>query len=198
MPKAYDKIPTLTLLPKSQFVQSPKTPLITHLNDPALTMMINLEHTPAETISLNDHITDAILIEKASTDHVLFVTDDHHNIIGILTAEDVHGEKSYQIMQDKRIKRSDISVKMVMTPFDQVLCVELENLRYAKVSNVIVTLIESKQHYALVVDKNANGTAHMVKGFFWASLIGQALGSDITSTDVGAQSIAELQREFPL
>ncbi|EKD73398.1 MAG: CBS protein [uncultured bacterium] len=196
MPKAYDKITTIMLLPKSHFVQPPKVPELIHLHDPALSIMINLEHRPASHISVDDHITDTLLVEKVGKEHLLFVLDEDNTILGIVTAEDIHGEKPYQIIQEKRIKRHEITVKMVMTPFDRTLCLEMEYLRHAKVSNIIATLIESKEHYALVVEKNANNTAHVVKGFFWASLIGHALGSDITGTKPSAQSIAELQREF--
>lgn len=196
MPKAYDKIPLVTLHAKSTFIHPAKPPEVIHLHDPATSVMINLAHTIAAVVSPQDHITDTLLVEKAGAEHVLFVVNEHNHIIGIITAEDIHGEKPYQIMQERRIKRSEISVQMVMTPSERVICFELENLKSAKVSNVIATFIETKHHYALVVEQDAKQSTHIVKGFFWASLISQGLGSDITSKDSGAKSLVELQREF--
>ncbi|EKD54991.1 MAG: CBS protein [uncultured bacterium] len=196
MLKAYDKIPTVALLPKSQCAHPPKSPDVIHPDDPALSIMINLEHTQASPISADDHITDTLLVEKIGKEHLLFVMDENDHILGIITAEDIHGEKPYLLIQERRIKRNEISVKMVMTPYEKTLCIEIENLKHAKVSNLIATLIEAHEHYALVVEKTEKNEIYQVKGFFWASIIGHALGSDITGTQTGAQSIAELQREF--
>lgn len=197
MPKAYEKIPTTTLLPNSKFAKPVAPPELIHLNDSALSVLIDFAHINASTVSAHDLIMDPLLVEKVSNEHLLFVVDDNEHIIGIITADDIHGEKPYQIIQNNRIKRAEITVNMIMTHFNHVVCLELEQLFESKVSNVIATLIESRQHYALAVEKDPSGKGHLVRGFFWATLISQRLSNELSDQSHGLPFI-DVQNEFRL
>lgn len=182
----------LSLLPKSKLAYPPQIPNIIHLQDPAIKVMIHLEHITASTVSLYESISDIQLVEKVNAEHLLFVTNEIDQILGIITGEEIHGEKPYQVMQEKQLKRSELTIEMVMTPTENIPCIEVKHLQDAKVSHLIATLIDSKQHYALAVEKNSYAS-HTIKGFFWASLIGQRLSQDILSTDPSLYSTADLQ-----
>jgi hypothetical protein len=178
MSKAYEKIPTVKLLPNSRCIPPRYRDLI-YLHDSAVDIMINLEHTHAPMITADVRISDKIHAEQ-----LLFVIDDRMQIIGVVTIQE-YKAAAHSLKQE-------IIAKAIMTPLEQVLCLELENVRQSLVSNVITTLIENNQQYALVVEKN--NTAHTVKGFFLASLISQGLSGDI----LYQHTQAELQQAFQL
>jgi len=171
MSKAYEKLPATTLLPYSHFSEALYT---SHLEDPAIALMINLEQASPTQIEAKHPIIDNLLLTKLKTEHFLFVTNWQKHILGVITAEDIQEGKLQKIMRERHIRRTDIQATMVMTPYEQIFCLELEKVKEAVVSNIVATLIESGQHYALVVEKNAQMT-HSIKGFFLASFISHAL-----------------------
>lgn len=181
MLKLQNKIQSTALLPQSYLAHPLFVPETMRLSDPANLAMINLEYIIAGTVKTSDSILNNLLIDKVSKEHLLFVTNEKNHILGIITAEEIHGEKPYLVMQQKNIKRAEITVNMVMIPYQEVYCIEVENIKKAKISHLVISLLDSKKLYALVVEKDEN--RHIVKGFFWASLIANALGSNILEED---------------
>jgi Mg2+/Co2+ transporter CorB len=135
---------------------------------------------------------------KSCSYHVLLVVDKEGKILGLISSEDLLGEKPLKAIQERRIARADISVGMVMTPQTSVVAIDIEDLRHAKVGHLVATLHTCKQHYALAVKIDETNNKQVVRGLFSLSLIGKQLSEDVTSDVPEAHSIAELHHDVHL
>lgn len=198
MVKTYSPLTTMPLKPGISYSHPTEPAEIVHWEDPAITAMVDFKYIKAITISPDDALDTALAGVKSSAYHVLLVVNKEQHILGMITAEDLLGEKPLKAIQERRIARSDIIVRMVMTPQHNLLAIDFENLRHAKVGHIVETLRAHKQHYALVVKIDEKTHAHTVRGLFSAALLSKELGKDVLSAMPEAHSIAELHQDLHL
>lgn len=191
MPK-YEILPT-TSFSVSPVMQPMDLPEVVHMEDPALMVMIDFKLSKPPLIDPNTSIDDALDEMKISEVHQLLVADEDNNIIGIVGSEDIVGEKPIKLIQERRINRGEIMVKMIMTRAEEILAFNIEDLKHARVGNVVNTLKERRQHYALVIKIDDQGK-FLVRGLFSTSQISKQLHMNIANGISGAATIAELQK----
>lgn len=196
--KNYAPLTTFSPAAEMKYLQAPALAVVAHWDDPAKQALIDFKYTPAETISSDETIDTALILIRASAYKVFLVLDQEQRIIGLLGANDLLGEKPLKIIQDHRIARADISVQMLMQPVGEIIAIDVENLRHAKVGQVVSTLQAHKQHYALAVKVDAAGMPPLVRGLFSLPQIARQIGVDTIGDTLGAQSIAELQHDVGL
>lgn len=177
-----------TCLPTSQL------PELVHMDDPAFSVMADFRMLQPHVIGENDFMDAAINEMKIHGLHLLLVKNNSNNISGILASEDILGEKPIQLIQERRIQRSHITVKMVMTPVSSLPAFDMESIRYARVGNIVATLNMLKQNYALVIDQNADGDQQIIRGIFTTSQISHQLHTNISVNVAKAKSLSELQK----
>lgn len=193
MPKNYPPLPTLHLQPGTHYIHSGELPEIIHIDDPALAVMLDYETTQAVTIHQHAFLTEATIEMKACHVHTLLVVDSEDHIVGIISSEDLLGEKPVKVSQEKFINRSDLKVRMIMTPQEQIVVLDYDTLRLAKVGHIIQTLKAFKQHYALVVQNHPKTKQQMIRGFYSLSQISKLLAVNIIDDDPLARSLGELR-----
>lgn len=198
MAKIYLPLPALTLKIASSYSHPVEPPEVTHWDDPALGAMIDFKYLKAATIGPGESIETALVGVKNSIYHMLIVENKEQQILGIISAEDLLGEKPLKAIQELRLARSDIEVRVVMTPQAEILALDLEALRHAKVGHIVETLRAHKQHYALIVKIDEHDNSQIVRGVFSASLLSKQLGEDVLSSSPEMFSIAELQHDLHL
>lgn len=198
MLKSYHPLATLHLANESQLMHPPSPPEVIHQHDSALHVMLDFRYNQPVTVSANMSIDDALHELKNHNTPVLIVIDETGTVSGIITSEDIMGEKPVKLIQEGRMKRADIPVSMVMTPQKEIAAFDIEHLRHAKVGNIIQTLFHLKQHTLLVIKFDEHHTGkQIVRGLFSSSMISKQLGEDITSElSEPAQSLAELQHKL--
>ncbi len=196
--KTYTPLPTLSLVSDKGYFHPLTLPVIAHWGDPALQVMVDFKYVVAETIGPDEAIDTALAAMKMCSYHVLLVTDKEERVLGLISSEDLLGEKPLKAIQERRLARTDISVRMVMTPQREVMAIDIEHLRHAKVGHIVATLHARKQHYALAVKLDEADQQQTVRGLYSLSMIGKQLGVDVTSDVPEARSIAELQHDLPL
>lgn len=177
MPK-YETLPTIPFK-RSPVAHPVELPEIVHLDDPALAVLIDFKLTKPPIVSPELPIDNALNEMKISGVHLMLVTNEDKNVIGLIGTEDILGEKPIKLIQERRINRHEILVKMVMTNESDIVAFDFETLRYARVGNVIKTLKELHQHYALVIKFNSENKL-IVRGLFSTSQISKQLHMDIT------------------
>lgn len=197
MPKTYTPLPTVSLQSGVAYMHPLGPQEVVHWDDPALHAMVDFKYLKAETIGPDDSIDTALLAVKNCPYHVLLVVNHEHHVLGIVSAEDLLGEKPLKAIEQKRLHRAEISVQMVMIPQREIVTFELESLRHAKVGHIVQTLRAHKQHYGLVVKVDETQT-QVIRGLFSSSVISKQLGTDVTSDLAEAHSIAELQHHLHL
>lgn len=196
MPKNYLPLSVIHLNTGSTFTHPPTAPEVVYLEDPALHVMNDLALSNAITISPDATIREAAMEMRVCHTHLLLVINHENNVIGLISSEDILGEKPLMVTVQRRIQRAEITVRMVMTPQEKIATFTLKDIQHAKVGNVVASLHQLKQHYGLIVEVDEINHKQTVRGLFSLSKISKQLGYDVLSDISEAQSLAELQKNL--
>jgi CBS-domain-containing membrane protein len=164
------------------------------LSDPAAQVMTDFKVVTAYTIFPLETIEDA----RAKMIHrgvrMLLVVDDQNQILGLITATDLSGEKPMQVVQTQGVRHSDVMVKDIMTPREKLEVLCMENLVGARVGNILATLRGHCRQHALVVERTGDG-GQILRGMYSATLIARLLGTQLEHAGVG-RTFAEISAEL--
>lgn len=196
MPKAYSSLPTIQLTTGCDYAEPPKIPEVAHLSDPAVLFMTDFTLHRAITIQPSAPLSEAAVEMKVCNIHMLLVVDHQQSIIGMITTEDLLGEKPLRTAMERQIKRSEMLVRMVMVPINEIAALDIHDLKHAKLGNIVETLHELKQHYAIVVETDNTTNLQKIRGIFSLWEISRKVGQNLTYDLSEAHSLAELQRDL--
>jgi CBS-domain-containing membrane protein len=133
---------------------------------------------------------------KTSGVRLLFVMNDADQIIGLITAKDIMGERPIQITQQMRVPRADITTAAVMTPQPDICALDAQAVRDARVGDIIETLRKQERQHALVVKTDKATQSQRVIGMFSTSQIDKQLGYNVTPDVHPARSLAALVEQI--
>ncbi len=193
----YEVLRTIQLFPGKVFLRTSKLPEMVHLDDPALSVLSDFAQHPPRTISPNEPMDNALNEMKLNGVHMLLVQEKSGNIIGVIGSEDILGELPIKIIQERRIDRTQILVKMLMTPLNKIAAFDMKALEHAKVGHIVITLKHLRTHYALVISNETTDGSQTLRGIFTTSQISRQLHMDISDAIAKAQSLSELQKRHP-
>jgi len=188
----YEILKTVKLSPSHAYLRSEREPQLIRLDDPAYAVMTDFTQQHPDTISPEEPMDNALNEMKIHGAHLLLVVKNDC-VIGVIGSEDILGELPITILQERRIKRSQILVKMIMTPIEKIAAFNYSELERAKVGNVVITLKSLRTHYALVTSNEQNDQ-QLLRGIFTTSHISRQLHKDIADSIAKAQSVSELQK----
>ena len=160
-------------------LQSPTSALPVLASSPATDVMTDLSRVVAVTIAAATSIDEARQTMIAHGVRALFVVDDARAILGIVTANDIVGERPVQIAQDRGVRHADVLVGEVMTPASLIEAMELHDVLQVRVGDIVETLRRTGRQHALVIDTgSADGASatRMVRGMFSLTQIARQLG----------------------
>ena len=109
----------------------------------------------------------------------LLVLDTNDHVAGILTANDILGEKPTRFIQNMGGTHADIMVRDLMTPQRELQVMRIQDVRTATVGHIVATLKKSGKQHGVVVDENADGT-QAVCGIFSTTQIARQLGTKVS------------------
>lgn len=182
--------PQLLQAETSYLRPSYKLPGEVSLSDPAIDVMSDLTKTVAQTINPCAGLQAAIERMIASNVRLLFVTNQYHHIMGIITSKDVQGERVMTFLHETGGTRDDIMVRDLMTPQIKIEVLSMEDVTKSKVGDVVQTLKRMGRQHALVVDMKDDH--HVICGVLSTSQIAKAAGVDISTSDVAGANLANL------
>ena len=171
------------------------TPLV-HASDPALSVMTDFLKVTPLTIEPGMNIAAALGKMNAAGVRLLLVPDREDNIIGIITACDIQGERPVTMSQDLRISHHDIHVDMLMTPLDEVAAMDMITVRNARVGHIIQLDWPTLLCHRLVVENDRNSGRQIIRGLFSISNIGKLMGQNVSDPEHVAHSLAEVSHEL--
>ena len=122
----------------------------------------------------------------------LFVIAGTPEVLGIVTATDVLGERPLSFAQSRNIHYDEITVRDIMTSEDRLEVLHLDDVMTARVGDVVATLRRSGRQHALVVD-TVEGTAPVICGMFSLTQIGRRLGIPPQQVHDIARTFAEIE-----
>lgn len=164
------------------------------LGDPAMQVMTDFTIVTAYTIFPLETIEAA----RAKMIHrgvrMLLVVDDQNQILGLITATDLTGEKPMQVVQTQGIRHHDVLVKDIMTPRERLEVLCMDDLQSACVGDIVQTLKAHGRQHALAVERTPD-RGQILRGMFSVSQISRQLGTPVETTGV-AHTFAELGAEL--
>ena len=133
---------------------------------------------------------------------LLLVTDDHENVLGLITATDILSEKPMRAAIDRGVRRDELTVADVMTSAEQVEVIAYADVAGARVGHVLETLRRAGRQHALVVDYDEIASGRplvpptrrsMVRGIFSISQIARQLGVAVPAAGEVARTFSEIE-----
>jgi CBS domain containing-hemolysin-like protein len=187
----FHALPAQVLTDRTRLVTQPDSePLARALDDPALSVMTDLTRRPAAVVSPDEFVDDAHarMIERRV--RMLFVVDHSGDLVGLITSNDILGEKPMQVVRERGLRHNEVRVQDVMAPVGAVEALSMDDLRGASVGDVVETMRRAGRQHALVMRHDSNG-APEVCGVFSAADLSRRLGIDVVPMAV-ARTFAEI------
>ncbi|HZW25757.1 MAG TPA: CBS domain-containing protein [Gallionella sp.] len=192
MIKKYDPLQTLPLKTGSTFVRPVQSlPERVKLSDSATDVMTDLNKVSVVSVRAKTSMDKANAKMIRYGVRMLLVLDDNDQVAGLLTADDVLGEKPMRFLQNMGGTHADILVRDIMTTQRELEALKIENVRSAKVGDIVATLKKSNRQHALVVAEGADGK-QSVCGLFSITQIARQLGAQVQSFEL-ARTFAEIE-----
>ena len=192
MARDYPAIKPIALQSDSGYAQPTQAVLDrVRIDSPAVDVMTDLTKVTAVIILPGDTVDEAHrrMIQRGV--RLLLVVDADRRVHGILTANDVLGEKPVQTAVQRGVHRSDVQVRDIMTPRAALEALDIREVQGATVGHIVATLKAAGRQHTLVVDQDATGRQR-VRGMFSATQIARLLGVAIT-TETVARTFADIE-----
>jgi CBS domain-containing protein len=168
---------------------------------PALEVMTDLARATPATIRAQAPLAGANQFMITRGVRLLLVVDDRENVLGVITATDILGERPMLVAAERGMRRDELTVADIMIPAAQVEVIALADVLAARVGHVLETLRRAGRQHALVVDFDEipsvralapPGRCAMVRGIFSLSQIARQLGVSVATGGEVARTFSEI------
>ncbi len=195
MLRNYQPLPFAVLPSGIGYAQPTQTALErVQLDSPATDVMTDLTRVVGVIVLAGDTVDEAYrrMIQRGV--RLLLVVDQDRKVLGVITANDVWGEKPVQVAVQQGLHRDDVLVRNVMTPCANLQVIDMEQVSRAEVGHIVATLKHAGRQHTLVVERDAKGGLRL-RGIFSTTQIVRQLGINIHSSNV-ANTFAELEAQL--
>lgn len=197
MPQPFFPLSTTGLAPRTGYRRPASFSQRVSIESPAAAVMTDLDRVAAVTIGPNVSIEMANQCMIAAGVRLLLVVDEQQQILGLITASDILGEKPFKHMQHTGESFSEIVVSDLMTAQEQLDVLQIQDVSRARVGDIVATLKYFGRQHALVVEAAGERAAQRVRGIFSATQIGRQLGMNVAPGEV-ATTFAQLETALNL
>ena len=157
---------------------------------PAFDAMTGLRHVTPATIELDASLNKAEERMKHTQVRLLFVLDEARHLLGLVTLNDIHGERPLRVQRELGVTHAELRIKDIMTPAGKLETLSMRDVEDARIGDIILTLKRSGRQHMLVVERTAEGDA--IRGIFSSTRIGRQLGTRVDTSGI-AYTFAELE-----
>ncbi|MDH3689179.1 MAG: CBS domain-containing protein [Gammaproteobacteria bacterium] len=186
----------IPLLPGTTYERPPEQPELVRLINPAVDVMTDFTYVHPVTTDPDMPIDNALELMKTAGVRLLLVTNEQDQIIGLITARDIQGEKPIRQLEETRTVRSSITVEMIMTRQSEITVLDMRSVQDAEVGHIIETLKQLERQHILVVEVDDNTGGQRVRGMFSTSQISKNMLQDISQDIPAAHSLAEIVHDI--
>lgn len=165
------------------------------LDDPAVEVMTDF--TLVTAISVNPCASLENARERMITSKIqlLFVTNQFHEVVGLITSNDLSGEKAMQHLSETGGKMAEVMVRDIMTPRYKLEAITMQDLRKASVGDLIETFKRMGRQHALVIEPaEDDDTKPIIRGILSVTQINKQMGHPIEELKM-VSTIADLAAE---
>lgn len=151
------------------------------LNSPGVDVMTDLKKVTAMSINPCATLDQASQRMTSSNVHLLFVTNQFHHVLGIITSNDLAGEKMVKYLKEVGGKRDEVMVRDLMTPQSKIEVLDMSEIKRARVSDVVEIMKHAGRRHALVADRDFSGS-QVICGVLSTVQISAQLGEEIVDS----------------
>lgn len=160
--------------------------------DPASTVFTDLRIAPSVVVPADETLDDARRLMIHAGVRMAFVLDAAGDVVGLVTAADLHGERPMLVAMKRSTGHGDLDVTDVMTPVAQWSTLEVERMGMAQVGDIVATFRASGERYLIVTEADPAGSgARVIRGLFSANRVERAIGHAIED-ELRTRSFASL------
>ncbi|WP_418317445.1 hypothetical protein [Piscinibacter sakaiensis] len=163
------------------------------IDSPALDVMTDLSRIRAATTSPRTGLRQAEQVMIHQGVRMLFVVTDMPSIEGLVTSNDVAGDKPMRLVHERNVHFDELSVADVMTPLLSLDAVDFDQLQRATIGNLIATLQKLGRNHLLVVEQKHDLVPARIRGVVSRTQIERQTGLNVPISDI-AQSFSEIER----
>ncbi|MDJ0956924.1 MAG: CBS domain-containing protein [Arenicellales bacterium] len=193
MAEEYKSRYSIPLQPGTTYVRPKPVVDWVDLDNPAIDVMTDFQVVEPKTVGPEETIDDTLEQMKKQGVRLLLVIDEGEEIIGVITAKDIQGEKPIKIVQETQTSRSELKVKDIMTPQSVISVLNMISVEEAQVGHIVQTLHELKRQHTLIVEVDETSGKQIVRGMFSTSQINKQMHTkaedDITPADTFAEIV---------
>ncbi len=160
-------------------------------SSPAIEVMTDLRRIPAATIANDLSLAEANHSMILRGVRLLFVTDPGRRVVGVVTSNDLLGEKPTRVASERMMRHEELTVRDIMVVAEELDAVSLSDVLRAEVGHVVSTLKACGRQHALVMEEGVDGELSL-RGIFSASQIARQMGIPLQTTEV-ARTFAEIE-----
>ena len=157
---------------------------------PALDAMTDLTRVAAATVEPDSSLQRAEEIMKLTKVRLLFVVDADRRLLGLITLNDIKGERPMTYQNNIGVSYGEIRVSDIMTPASRLETLSLHDVQDARIGDIIQTLKRTGRQHALVLERVGKGA--VIRGIFSATRISRQLGMPVETSGI-AYTFAELE-----
>lgn len=149
------------------------------LDDPALSIMTNFNHIRPFLIPSNATIDEINRKMIACGVRLLFVAENDNALLGLVTYNDIYGEKPVRYLQEHGGQRDEITTQDIMTPAHQLEALQLSDISKASIGDILKTIKNSGRQHLLVVEDQEHNKGQVITGMFSSTQMEKQLGIKI-------------------
>lgn len=161
-------------------------------DSPAIEAMTDFSRVAAVSIAPEALIDDANARMISRGVRLLMVLGKDDEVVGLITARDILGEKPLQVALARGCKRDELRVGELMTPIGSIDTLALADVLRASVGEILDALKQLGRQHILVEDNDPLTGLPRVRGLFSATQIGRALGVPVLGFDL-PRTFAEIE-----
>ena len=188
----YNPLASAPLKTGSSFVRPTQSlPERVKLSNPATDVMTDLTKVSVVSVRAKTSMDKANAKMIKYGVRMLLVLDDNEQIAGLITATDILGEKPMRFLQNMGGTHADIMVRDIMTTQREMDVLDIEDIKKAKVGDVVLTLKAANRQHSLAA-KTAPDGSQSVCGLFSITQIARQLGAQVQSFEL-ARTFTEIE-----
>ena len=160
------------------------------LDDPAIVVMTDFNRITPISIesSATIHAANERMISLGV--RLLFVIDHERSVCGIITANDILGERPVQYILEHGGVHDDILVLDIMTRKEAFDAVKINDVARYKVGDIVETIKNSGRHHVLVIEDLSDHAS--IRGIFSITQVSRQIGEKIEFNN-RANTFSELE-----
>ncbi|MFM2065236.1 MAG: hypothetical protein RLZZ584_145 [Pseudomonadota bacterium] len=170
----------------------PLTTVVTR-ESPALAVMTDLSRVRAATIAPTQSLREARQAMMQQGVRLLFVVEHMPCILGLVTSNDLDGDRPLQQIARRGVVFADLTVGDVMTGLDDLDVIDYADLGRATVGQLAATLKRVGRRHLLVMQAASADAPPRVRGVVSQTQIERQLGCSISGGEI-ASTFADLQQ----